>query len=317
MHTWIPFFIFFAALLAIIKGGDLFVNAATWIAKVSGVPQFLIGATIVSLATTLPEMIVSIIAVRHGEIEIGIGNAVGSVTANTGLILSIALLCTTIPIRRKTYDKKSFLLIAACGILFLACLPGYFQMWGSIVLLLIFLASVHDNIKHAKSEVPSPSVTLPASGQWAPNIVKFVLGAALIVVGSHLLVSSGSTIATMMGVPDRIIAVTMVAIGTSLPELVTTITSVLKKQASLSLGNIIGANLIDLSLILPICSFVSKTPLPISRQSVFLDIPVCLLILLIAIVPMLIKKRSYRWQGFVLIAVYAGYLISMIVHHAI
>ena len=144
------------------------------------------------------------------------------------------------------------------------------------------------------------------------NILKFLFGTAFIVAGAQLLVTYGSELAVRMNVPESIIAVTMVAIGTSLPELVTTITAIAKKQASLSVGNIIGANIIDLTLILPVCSFISgRSGLDINAQTVFLDMPVCLGFVLISVVPSMITGKFARWQGITLLALYIGYIVVL------
>ena len=143
----------------------------------------------------------------------------------------------------------------------------------------------------------------------AKNIFFFIIGAVGIVLGSNLLINGGSTIAESLGIPERIIAITMVAIGTSLPELVTTLTAIRKKEASLSVGNIIGANIIDLSLILPICSFVSGEAFTVSTQCLLFDFPACLLISAIALLPLLFKQRAYKWQGVLMLLGYLAYLI--------
>ena len=141
------------------------------------------------------------------------------------------------------------------------------------------------------------------------NIVKFVIGAAGIVLGADLLVENAKVVASALGVSDGIIAITIVAIGTSLPELITTITSIVKKQGDLGVGNIIGANIIDLVLILPICSFISKGNLIVEPQSMLLDAPFCLAISLIAVVPAFILKKFTKLQGFILLAVYLLYIV--------
>jgi cation:H+ antiporter len=141
------------------------------------------------------------------------------------------------------------------------------------------------------------------------NIIKFVAGAAAIVYGADMLVDNGSILASMMGISERIISVTLIAIGTSLPELVTTITAVVKRQSSLSVGNIIGANIIDLTLIMPLCSIISGQALPIVKQAAFIDLPVSLLVCMIALVPMLCSSKFKRWQGIALMVVYVAFLI--------
>ena len=127
-------------------------------------------------------------------------------------------------------------------------------------------------------------------------------------MGADLLVDDGTVIARHLGVSEAIIGVTIIAIGTSLPELVTTLTAVAKKQSELSIGNIIGANIIDLTLILPICAFLSGGTLTVGKQSAFLDMPVCLL----AIIPTLIFKKLSRWQGALMVCIYIGYVAVLV-----
>ena len=131
-------------------------------------------------------------------------------------------------------------------------------------------------------------------------------------VGADLLVDDGTIIARQLGVSEAIIGVTIIAVGTSLPELVTTITAIVKKQSDLSIGNIIGANIIDLTMILPICAFLSGGVLPVGKQSAFLDMPDCLLVICIAIIPTLIFKKLSRWQGALMVCIYIGYIAVLV-----
>ena len=141
------------------------------------------------------------------------------------------------------------------------------------------------------------------------NLIKFFLGAVGIVWGADLLVDSGSELARIVGISERIIGVTLVAVGTSLPELITTITAIAKKQSALSVGNILGANIMDLTLIMPLSALISVQSLPVSATSALIDLPACLLVALIAIIPAMIRSKFSRWQGFVLLAIYAVYII--------
>ncbi|MGI6013628.1 MAG: calcium/sodium antiporter [Oscillospiraceae bacterium] len=299
-------------LILIIKGGDLFVDAATWMAEAFGIPKFIIGATVVSLATTLPELLVSAIAAIDGKVDMAIGNAVGSVTANIGLIMAIALLWMPTTIRRREYFMKCALMLGAAFLIALFGRHGMFGIFPSILLLMLFLIAVWENIIITKqTHCNSPEPDVPPDKQRktvAVNILIFLIGAVAIVFGADLLVENGSQIALLVGIPERVISVTVIAIGTSLPELITTTTAIAKRQAALSIGNIVGANIIDLTLILPVCSLLYGNALPVSPQVAAVDLPACLLICAIAVVPTLLTRRFHRWQGIVLLFGYFGYL---------
>ena len=308
--------LFAAGLVCIIKGGDLFVDAAGWIAEASGIPKFIIGATIVSFATTLPEMLVSVFAALEGNADIAVGNAVGSVTANTGLIMCLSLVCMTCLMKRRQFGVKACLLLAAILSLFGFTRDGRLSVAEGLLVLVIFAGFLAESLISArrdqgterKAEGERPAV----SGKTvAGNIVKFVLGAAGIVLGAQLLIDNGSAIAALLGVPDAIVAATMIAVGTSLPELVTTLTAIRKRESSLSVGNIIGANIMDLTLILPLCSLILGKPLPVQSQGMLLDIPACLIICAAVLVPALWKGKFQRWMGFLAGGLYIVYLTVM------
>lgn len=337
--------LFIIGLLLIIKGGDWFVDAASWIAEKSGIPKFIIGATIVSIATTLPELIVSIIAAVEGHghlvsgdniaalesVDMAIGNAIGSVNANSGLIMALSLIFMPVAIKRKEFWIKPVLLLATIVILFLASLKGELTPVGAIFVLLMLVIFFVENTITAKKQMNLPAdeeetevaVTeeeaveepkgffnkLKAKYEIPFNIVMFILGAAGIVIGARLLVDKGTQIAIMLNVPTKIIALTMVAIGTSLPELVTTISAIIKKQSDLSVGNIIGANLIDMALILPVCSFIYGAGLPVSNNVLYLDMAFAFGLVAIAVVPALIRGKFSRVQGFIIFAAYVVYIV--------
>ena len=339
--------LFIIGLLLIIKGGDWFVDAASWIAEKSGIPKFIIGATIVSIATTLPELIVSIIAAVEGHghlvngdsvaalesVDMAIGNAIGSVNANSGLIMALSLIFMPVAIKRKEFWIKPVLLLATIVILFLASLKGELTPIGAIFVLLMLVIFFVENTITAKKQMNLPADEeekktevavaseeaveepkgffnkLKAKYEIPFNIVMFILGAAGIVIGARLLVDKGTQIAIMLNVPTKIIALTMVAIGTSLPELVTTISAIVKKQSDLSVGNIIGANLIDMALILPVCSFIYGAGLPVSNNVLYLDMAFAFGLVAIAVVPALIRGKFSRIQGFIIFAAYVTYIV--------
>lgn len=315
MEIALAVFLFLVGIALIVKGGDAFVDAASWMAEVSGIPKLIVGATIVSVATTIPEMLVSVMAASQGKVDMSVGNAVGSVTANLGLIMAISVLCMPGAIQRADYLLKSVLMLCAAGVIVLAGALGSVTAPLSAVLILIFFIFLFENVRSARRTMALESADRsvrerPEVNQKiiGVNAAKFLLGAAAIVIGAQLLVDNGSALARFAGVSERIIGVTLVAVGTSLPELVTTVTAVLKKQSDLSVGNIIGANIIDLSLILPVSALVSGKALPISAASSQIDLPACLLVGAIAVVPAIASSKLRRWQGVALLAVYAAYV---------
>lgn len=329
MELTITILLLLIGIVLIVKGGDYFVDAAAWMAEASGIPKVIIGATVVSLATTLPEMLVSVIAAMDGKVDMAVGNAVGSVTANVGLIMAISLVFMPGVINRKDYVPKSILMFCSSLVIVASGRAGHINLFLSAVLIILFVLFLIENIRSTQHSMHSAaalraaeyatagdsavSLSLPKAGLERStiliNVVKFIGGAAGIVVGANLLVNNGSELARYIGISERIIGVTLVAIGTSLPELVTTITAIIKKQSSLSIGNILGANIIDLTLILPVSMIFAGKPLPIASSSAVLDFPACLLVGCIAVVPMIISSKFKRWQGFALLAVYAAYLV--------
>ena len=317
MQTGFVILLFVVGLVLIIKGGDWFVDSAVFIANLTGIPKFIIGATIVSVATTLPELTVSVTGVINGELDLAVGNAVGSVTANIGLIMGISLVCMPAVIKRSQFWIKGTLMSAAALLLWVLCKDGTLHMLPSFALFVLLAVYVWDNIRDAKNDVGSDEREVVDKKDLPKQIVMFIIGIAAIVVGSKLLIEYGSEIALLLGVPSAIIGVTMVAIGTSLPELLTTLTAIRKTESSMSICNIVGANIIDLAMILPICSVVSDGKLTIAEQSYALDMPICFAMTLIAVLPPLIKGKLYRWQGILMLALYTVYVVILVTQYGV
>jgi len=305
--------LFFAVgVVLVVKGGDVFVDAASWIARAAGIPTFVIGATIVSFATTLPEVLVSCLAAFQGKIDMAIGNAVGSVTANTGMIMAIGFIFLNVVIERREYLLQSLMLIGCATVLWLGSLGGHLDIWACMALSAIYAWFAVTNVHQAKAHaVMSRDERPEASRQdFVKHTLVFLLGTAMIAFGSHFLIKGGSSLAVIFGVPERIIAVTFVAIGTSLPELVTTLTAIRKHESALSVGNIIGANIIDLALILPFCTVISDQLLPISDAVLKMDLPICFGVVVLALVPLLVRQKATVMHGVTLLVIYAGYLFA-------
>ncbi len=306
--------IFLAGIILIVKGGDWFVDAASWIAEVSGIPKLIVGATIVSLATTLPELLVSAMAASQGKVDMAVGNAVGSVTANLGLIMAVSIICMPVKIRRADYLLKSILMLTAAGLLIWGGRQGEIGLALSLPLAAVFGVFTYENLRGATRAMRcggdlGPIREPPRRRAVFFQCLKFSCGAAAVVLGADLLVDSASALARLAGVSERVIGVTIVAIGTSLPELVTTVTAIVKKQSALSVGNILGANILDLTMILPLSALIAGRPLPVPAASAAIDLPACLLVGIIAVIPAMATARFRRWQGAALLAVYGGYVV--------
>ena len=305
--------LFAAGLVFIIKGGDWFVDAATWIAEAFGIPKFIVGATVVSFATTLPEMLVSVFAALEGNADIAVGNAVGSVTANTGLIMCLSLVCMPCLMTRKQFGFKASLLLATIAVLFAFTRNGQLSVAQSAVILLFFAAFLAENLMAGKREHGAenaenrPQMTGKA---LACNLLGFVLGAATIVLGAQLLIDNGSALAKMIGVPDSIIAATMIAIGTSLPELVTSIVATKKGDSGLALGNAIGSNLFNILFILGMSAVIS--PLHVLGESV-IDTVLLLGSAILLFVFARTGRRMTRSEGAACVLLYVAYTAYLFV----
>ncbi|MCC8137418.1 MAG: calcium/sodium antiporter [Clostridiales bacterium] len=315
----IPVLLFAVGLLLLIKGGDWFVDGATGIAERFHLPELLIGATVVSIGTTLPEVMVSATSAVGGHSQIAYGNAIGSVICNTSLIAAI-----TIAVRPGKAERRTLILpvlfFFGAAVFFsgIAYTSGTFTRLAGVILLLLFfiymLLTVRQMTGGQKTDSPADSQQ-HANTSLLKDILLLALGAVLIAIGADLLVDNGTLIAEAVGVPESVIALTFVALGTSLPELVTAITSLAKGHGALSLGNVIGANLFNLVLVCGISITLSPFSIPSAstlfgmNASLVLDIPVMFAVMLILTVPVLLKEKLYRAQGIVLLIIYASYCV--------
>ena len=310
----ISIFLFIIGLILLIKGGDWFVDGATGIAKKFRIPDILIGATVVSIGTTLPEVMVSATSALSGHGEMAYGNALGSIICNTALIAAI-----TIAVRPSKIDSKSFkfpviiFFVSASIYTAVAYFFGEFTRIVGVILLTICAFYILFSIRQATQSNLVEEDKEDSTGNdnnLIKNTVLLVVGAALIAFGSNLLVENGTVIATELGVSESVIAITFIAIGTSLPELVTAITALVKGHGALSLGNVIGANIFNLVLVSGVSSLVSPFSIPNNKQiaginsSLVLDIPVMLFVMAFLTIPALMRGKLSRWQGATLIAIY-------------
>ena len=332
MFDFIPteYFLLAFGFILLIKGGDWFVDAASGIAKRFKLPELLIGATVVSIGTTLPEVMTSAMGAMSGSGAIAYGNAIGSIICNTALIAAL-----TIAIKPGKADRKT-LIFPVCfffGVAVFYAFNAYafngFALWSGIVLLVGFVAYMIINVRNMKKnpvveisdealEAPEAEENGSAAG-LIKDIVMLIAGAAVIAVGAYLLVESATAIAHQLGMPESVIGLTVVAIGTSLPELVTAITSLLKGHGALSLGNIIGANIFNLVLVSGVTITISPFDIPLSSSlfgqnaSLVMELPVMLGVMAIMTLPPLFTGKLKRWQGISLLAIYAAFMVMQFV----
>ena len=305
---------FIVGLVLIIKGGDWFVDSAAWFAEATGIPKFVVGATVVSFATTLPELLVSVRAAMNGSAQLAIGNAVGSVTANTTLIMGVSLVAMAGVVSRKSFALKGGLLLAAIVGLTGLSLSGALPWWSAFILWAIFLVFMVSNLLEGKKGAANEPTVAYEKKEIPAKILFFVIGTAAIVFGAEFLVSSAQTIARGFNISETIIGFTVIALGTSLPELVTTLTAIRKKENSLSVGNIIGANIIDTTLILPLCAVINGESLTVDKVNLRFDFPVCIAACAVAVVPTVIQGKFKKWQGYALLTIYALYMLFLILN---
>ena len=379
MDMLISILLFAVGLVLLIKGGDWFVDGATGIAKRFNLPDIVVGATVVSIGTTLPEVMVSTTGALQGSGAMAYGNAIGSIICNTALIAAISIAVNPGPVNVKSMKTPVLFFFGSAAIYCLAAyLLGEFPQWLGFVMLAVFVVytvlTVRNGLRNpdaaSEEEEEEESAGMPWSGLaivgavallvglsgsffgestpiWFAAvmavialgyllfgskitfgvvegerklIVELILlaaGAGIIAVGADLLVEHGQVIALGLGVPETVVALLFVALGTSLPELVTTITSLRKGRASLGVGNVIGANVFNLVLVSGVA--VSLAPFPVPADSLLkgtqlvmskvVDIPVMLGVMTLMTVPALLRKKLGRWQGLVLLGIYVAFCV--------
>ncbi|WP_193774343.1 calcium/sodium antiporter [Vallitalea guaymasensis] len=316
MKEFSPYLLFLIGFIMIIKGSDWFIDATIWIAKVLKVPNIIIGATLVSICTTLPEAMVSGSSAINGNASIAFGNALGSIACNTGFILGLTILLSRPEIKQKKKLRRTGLFL----VFLLSLLTVFSLVFGEIarvtgfMFLGILVLYLYNNVKDAKmssSEIKQDEEIEVTKSIIIKNIILFAIGITFTIIGANLLVTNGEKIAKMLGVPDIIIGVTLTAFGTSLPELVTAITAIVKKAHDISIGNVLGANILNIILVIGLSS--SILPFKIQPSWLSYHIPfVFAIVLLLVAFTLFNKKRFHRWNGVLMIATYFAYIYFLV-----
>lgn len=315
---WGSLLLFAMGVILLIKGGDWFVDSAVGIAKRFRVPEIIIGATVVSIGTTLPEVMVSVTAALNNNGAIAYGNAIGSIICNTALIAALTIAIRPAPVNKKAI-KTPVLFFFVSAAIYVAAAYGFgrFDRWLGVVMLLVFAAymsmTIYNGFKNPV-EAHESAEEAETNGSLFKDLVVLVASAALIAVGADMLEGSSVALSLMAGIPTEVVGVTVVALCTSLPELVTAVTALLKGHGALSLGNIIGANIFNLVLVSGAAVTISPFAIPEGSKlfgyntSQLFEIPLMAAVMALMTLPALFKGKLHRWQGVALLSIYAAFV---------
>jgi cation:H+ antiporter len=298
VHQALPVLLLLMAILMVVlgKGADLLVDEAVGVSRQLGVSPLLIGATIVSLGTTLPEAAVSVLAAVQGRPEIALGNAVGSIICDTGLIIGLATLWSPLPLDRRMVNRQGWIQFCAGLLLVAACVPFFSmrrvflqggmlpQFMGVFFLLLLagyFWLSLHWS-RGGRQQAAAERAARPAARAFQlASVIKLLCGISLVVAASHVLIPVVQAIALRLALPEGVVSATLVAFGTSLPELVTAVAAVRKGAGELAIGNVIGADILNVLFVAGAAATVTRPGLlapPHFFQTLF---PAMLIILVV------------------------------------
>ncbi len=307
--------LFLLGLILIIKGADIFIDCIVKIGKKTGISELILGATIVSFATTLPELTVSVFAAIDNHTTMSLGNAVGSIICNTGLILGLVALISPFSVDKKMFLSKSSLLLICVLALMILGMDGSINRRDGVILILLLLFYMYSNIKGVsedkgrklpRKEEKDSYNKVSGEHENMKITIFFVIGLIMMVIGSRLLVDNGVKIASFMGIPQGIISLTVIALGTSLPELVSSLTAIRKRHHGISVGNILGANILNIVSVISISSLIND--LPILAQNIRVDFIFMIVILLTLILPTIKSGKVHRIQGITLLIAYIIYI---------
>ena len=309
----VQFLLLIVGFVLLMKGADVFVDGSSCLAKKLGVPQIVIGLTIVAMGTSAPEAAISITASVKGNAELAVSNVLGSNIMNVLLILGIAAAITPLAIQKNTLFIEIPFVTVITAILLFQGITGYsISRFDGVILTILFLAFmgylVFISIKKKDADEEENTKNLPV---WA--MILFIIGGmAAVIGGSQLTVNSATEIAKHFGMSDRLIGLTIVAFGTSLPELITSVTAACKHNADIAIGNIVGSNIFNILFVLGISALVN--PVAYAKEFIVDNIfAIITMILLFVCVIFTRDKKLKRAGGIIMLLSYAAYFVCFIV----
>lgn len=301
-------------------GADWMIDGVVDLAERTGLPKIVIGATVVSLGTTLPEAFVSVMAAYMGNPGLALGNGVGSIIADTGLIFGLTCILAAVPVNRYILNRTGWvqvgsatlLVLISIGVLLLSDSDPQLERWVGflfLALLVLYLYITYVWAKQGSGVLPEDEIAEHELMSVGKSWILIVGGLFLVILGARVLVPSASEIAMRVGVPDDVIAATMVAFGTSLPELMTAIAAIRKGHPEITVGNIVGADVLNVLFV--IGAAAAASPLLIPMNFFYFHFPAMLIILYSFRVFISMNKEGvfHRWQGYWLLGVYLCYVI--------
>lgn len=300
----------------LIKGADWFVDGAAGIADKLHIPQLIIGLTIVAMGTSAPEAAISISASVQGSADIAVGNVLGSNILNVLIILGITSIITPLAVQKSTVKYEiPFVIIISVIFGLIGLFDNSIGFIDGILLWVLFIAYIaYLFIMTKKGKIQADESDDEDNDKKPKKVWQLILfgiiGIALVVLGSNITVNAATEIATMFGMSERFIGLTIVALGTSLPELVTSITAALKKNADIAIGNIVGSNIFNILFVIGTSALIT----PVAYQSQFLiDSIFCVATAMLLLLLVLNKdKKLKRWGGIIMLICYAGYFVYLI-----
>ena len=312
MEIFLAVIILIISFILLIWGGDKFVNASISLARKFKIPPAIIGATITSIGTTLPELLVTIFASTGESANLAVGNALGSIAFNGALIGGILLIFSIISLK-ETGKSSAILLIFSIILTLIMSFDFKIEIWECLILVGLFV--IYMILNYLKAiKISQQQTESQKSVKLSKLVLMFIISATAIGVGAYFLVDKAKFLAGAIGMSETLIGLTIVAIGTSLPELITTINSLRKKESGLGLGNIIGSNIINCTLLMSLSGILGGVGLPVDIQTLSITLPIAIAITIILLLPTIIKGKTSKWQGFCLVGLYSLYYIYLILN---
>jgi cation:H+ antiporter len=275
-----------------------------------GIPQIVIGLTVVAMGTSMPEFFVSLMSALHGTSDLAVGNIVGSNIFNTMAIVGIAAVVAPMTISRNTVRKDIPFAVLASALLLMMCYNLEISRWEAAVLFVVFIIFMVYTVRMGMKNGDEQAIEQPPMALWKA-VGLLILGLLCLVGGSDLFVNGAKSVAKMLGVSDAVIGLTVVACGTSLPELATSIVAARKGQSAIAIGNVIGSNVFNILMILGITGMV----LPMNIQGITtLDLSVMMGSMVLVWLFSYTKYTVERWEGALLTVGFIGYMTWLVVH---